>query len=104
MAGSKMQGSCRCQVWQATTRHLAVKKIPRPLNYLILKKNAPFYKCNLTSLSRKDGVDKKIVYTTENKNGVHRTPQIMVFFGGADRDRTDDLMTASPLSPIPLSI
>jgi hypothetical protein len=22
MAGSKMQGSCRCQAWQATTRHL----------------------------------------------------------------------------------
>jgi hypothetical protein len=27
-----MQGSCRCQAWQATTRHLAVKKIPRSLN------------------------------------------------------------------------
>jgi hypothetical protein len=29
-----MQGSCRCQAWQATTRHLAVKKIPRPLIYI----------------------------------------------------------------------
>jgi DNA-binding MarR family transcriptional regulator len=29
-----MQGSCRCQAWQATTRHLAVKKILRPLSYL----------------------------------------------------------------------
>ena len=29
-----MQGSCRCQAWQATTRHLVVKKTPRPLNYL----------------------------------------------------------------------
>ncbi|MGD2272605.1 MAG: hypothetical protein PVI06_19555 [Desulfobacterales bacterium] len=36
MAGSKMQGSCRCQAWPATTRHLAVKKIPRPLILLIL--------------------------------------------------------------------
>jgi hypothetical protein len=26
-----MQGSCRCQAGQATTRHLVVKKIPRPL-------------------------------------------------------------------------
>ncbi|MGD2271551.1 MAG: hypothetical protein PVI06_14200 [Desulfobacterales bacterium] len=31
ITGSKMQGSCRCQAGQATTRHLAVKKIPRPL-------------------------------------------------------------------------
>jgi hypothetical protein len=30
-----MQGSCRCQARQATTRHLAVKKTPRPLNYLL---------------------------------------------------------------------
>jgi hypothetical protein len=36
MAVSKMQGSCRCRAWQATTRHLAVKKIPRSLNYLII--------------------------------------------------------------------
>jgi hypothetical protein len=26
-----MQSSCRCQAWQATTRHLVVKKTPRPL-------------------------------------------------------------------------
>jgi hypothetical protein len=30
-----MQGSCRCRAWQATTRHLAVKKKPRPLGYLL---------------------------------------------------------------------
>ena len=34
-----MQGSCRCQIWQATTRHLAVKKIPRSLKYLKLGLN-----------------------------------------------------------------
>jgi hypothetical protein len=30
-SGSKMQGSCPCEAWQATTRHLAVKKIPPQL-------------------------------------------------------------------------
>ena len=38
-----MQGSCRCQAWQATTRHLVVKKTPRPLNLnMFYKKNCVY--------------------------------------------------------------
>jgi hypothetical protein len=36
-----MQGSCRCQAWQATTRHLVVKKIPRPLIYFLIRSLTP---------------------------------------------------------------
>jgi hypothetical protein len=38
MSVSKMQGSCRCQAGQATTRHLAVKKIPRSLKIITTQK------------------------------------------------------------------
>jgi hypothetical protein len=37
-----MQGSCRCQARQAITRHLAVKKIPRPLIQILF-----FTGCNI---------------------------------------------------------
>jgi tRNA U34 2-thiouridine synthase MnmA/TrmU len=45
-----MQGSCRCQAWRTTTRHLAEKKIPRPLNLI------KFYWRTVPNISRTSSI------------------------------------------------